>query len=443
MREAVSTIERSNKDTHTPVSTKDHQANVVQVGKQLLLISPVVARRLAVTKQWLAGREEAPSLTAVCHQLACIQIDPINVVARNPLLVLWSRLGVYDVADLEAALWQDKTLFEYWAHAASIVLTADFPIHQAQMRRYLQGNSRWEQRARAWLEHNKSFRDYITQALAQHGPLPVSEIEDRAVVPWKSTGWTAGRNVSVMLNLLWEGGEITVARRQGTGFGTKKLWALTKDHLPQWANYAPLPTEQVVSLAAQKALKALGVGRIQDIRNHFIRGCYPHLEQTIEELVQNGRVLPLQIQDHNGLWPETWYIHADDYPLLERLQKDSWQPRTTLLSPFDNLICDRQRTELLFNFVYRSEIYVPKAKRQYGYYVMPILHGDQLIGRLDPKMDRKQKRLHIHAVFAEDKAPANAGPAINQAIESLAQFLGAQEIIYGDTVPVMWQSALQ
>src|SRR5690606_34301964 len=106
-----------------------------------------------------------------------------------------------------------------------------------------------------------------------------------------------------------------------------------------------------------------------------------------------------------------WYVHRDDLPRLEglrSLRSGAWQPRTELLSPFDNLICDRQRTELLFDFHYRMEIYVPKAKRQYGYYVLPILHGDRFVGRLEPKLDRQHKRLHILSLYAEPDAPAEA-----------------------------------
>ena len=133
--------------------------------------------------------------------------------------------------------------------------------------------------------------------------------------------------------------------------------------------------------------------------------------------------------------------------LLERLisHPDAWQPRTTLLSPFDNLICDRSRTELLFDFKFRIEIYVPKAKRQYGYYVLPILHGDRLIGRIDPKMDRKQGRLTINAVYAEPDAPQthDVAQAIAGAIQELGCFLGAKEIDYSrENIPAAWQEAL-
>src|SRR5262249_52618589 len=128
-----------------------------------------------------------------------------------------------------------------------------------------------------------------------------------------------------------------------------------------------------------------------------------------------------------------------------KLDNGEWAPRTVLLSPFDNLICNRDRTEQLFNFYFRIEIYVPQKLRQYGYYVLPILHGDQLIGRIDPLMDRKNKRLNVNAVYAEPTAPisAESARAISNSIQELADFLGAKEIVYGEKVPKGWKRILR
>ena len=403
-------------------------------------ISPNLARRAAVASQLLSRPQTPPTpetIFSTIQQLGCLQIDPLNVVARSPLLVLWSRLGAYAFADLESLLWDDKHLFEYWAHAASIVLTEDFPLHQPHMVNYATGDSNWEKRVRQWLEKNQAFRQYILEELAQRGPLLHTEMENRIVEPWPSSGWTNNRNVTIMLQFMWERGEIMVSRRLGNGFGLKKQWTLAAQHLPQWVDHEGWPQEQVVYEAAQKSLRALGVGTAVHIENHFIRGRYPGLAEVMEKLEGDGRIHPIHI--HN--LPGDWYIHDDTLPLLERLENGDWQPRTTLLSPFDNLICDRDRAELLFDFYYRSEIYTPKAKRQYGYYVMPILHGEQLIGRIDPKLDRKTKKLHIYATHAEPDAPQSktVRAAIRQAIEELAQFLGAKTIAYDQNGTNDWQ----
>jgi len=400
-------------------------------------ISPQLARRLTVASQLLDGRPPAADKNAILstiRRLGCVQLDPINVVARSPLLVLWSRLGHYSLADLESLLWEEKALFEYWAHAASIVLTGDFPLYLPRMRQFARGGGRWEKRVLNWIEANRPFRQAILRELAERGPLFTSEIESRnVVVPWQSGGWTNSRNITVMLAFLWEQGEIMVTRRQGRGFGLKKQWGLLAHHLPQWAGQKPWPERQVVTLAAQKALRALGVGTAAHIKHHFIRGRYPGLDDVLAELERDGLVLRVSVAEEGRSWPGPWYIHADHLPLLEQIESGEWQPRTTLLSPFDNLICDRQRTELLFDFSYRSEIYTPKAKRQYGYYVMPILHGDRLIGRIDPKLDRKQKVLHVHAIHLEPEVTVTAEMwrAIRQAITDLAHFLNAEAVEYG------------
>ena len=183
------------------------------------------------------------------------------------------------------------------------------------------------------------------------------------------------------------------------------------------------------------------MARPAHIVEHFTRGRYPDLQEILNKLEADGLVIQVHIQDDGQTWPGNWYIHAEDISLLDRLEEGEWQPRTTLLSPFDNLICDRERTEELFDFHFRIEIYVPKAKRQFGYYVLPILHGDKLIGRLDPKMDRKKMRLQINAVYAEADAPMDArtGAAVAQSIDNFAAFLGANDINFDDQVPPTWK----
>ena len=201
-------------------------------------------------------------------------------------------------------------------------------------------------------------------------------------------------------------------------------------------------------VAAQRALRSLGVATPRQINQHFLRNRYPDLPKVLTALETEGTIQRVQIKDGNSLWPGAWYVHSEDEPLASlstpHREASLWDaPRTTLLSPFDNLICDRARTELLFDFHYRIEIYVPAAKRQYGYYVLPILHGDSLIGRLDPEMDRDKDLLTVNAVYAEAHAPRNAGTAIAQAVEDLATFLGAREINYNrQRVPSVWKLAL-
>jgi uncharacterized protein YcaQ len=314
-----------------------------------LIISPTIARRVAVESQRLAGprpNPDAEGIMEVVNRLGCLQLDPINIVARSPLLVLWSRLGAYDPALLDTLLWQERRLFEYWAHAASIVLTEDYPIHQMLMRAQSMQSSSWYQRMSAWMEQNDALRISILNALRERGPLRSRDIEDTSEAAWQSTGWTNERNVSRMLDFLWLRGQILVARR----VNSEKWWDLMDRCLPGWISYEPLPEHEVVRRAAQKSLRALGVATERDIAQHFTRNRYPDLGDILAELEAEGQIVRVRIQETGRELPGTWYIHADMIPTMEKLEATAWEPRTTLLSPFDNLICDRKRTERLFGF---------------------------------------------------------------------------------------------
>ncbi len=402
------------------------------------------ARRLAITRQRLAGPRapaNARGIMDVMRDLGCVQLDPISAVARSHSLVLWSRLGAYDTAHLDALLWRERKLFEYWAHCASIVLSEDYPIHSALMRNYVSDDSAWARRVRDWIKANDALRRAILSRIHRDGPLPARVLTEDGIAPkaWVSTGWTSGRNVSRMLDFLWMQGKIMVAGRAGL----QKTWDLTERCLPTWTPRERLNEHEIVRHAAQQSLRALGIATARQISQHFIRGRYPNLTRVLADLEAEGRIERVQIVDGAAVLPGEWYVHAEDVPRLNRLARD-WQPRTTLLSPFDNLICDRARTRLLFDFDYTMEIYVPAAKRKYGYYVLPILHGDRLIGRIDPTMKRDQARLTINAIYAEPDAPKTkqTARAIADTIESLAGFLGAQEIVYPHRVPAAWRKIL-
>lgn len=395
------------------------------------MIAPAVARRLAVTRQRLAGPRpsaDAAGILEVTRDLGALQLDPIAAVARSHLLVLQSRLGPYDPAHLDTLLWDQRLLFEYWAHCASIVLTEDYPIHAALMRAYAAGETLRAGRARAWALENAALRDRVIARLRHEGPLRSAQFETGPVEGWLSTGWSNDHDVGRMLDYLWLSGEIMVARRHGG----QKVWDLAERCLPPTVTTTPLPEPERTWVALERALRALGVATAAQLRTHFTRGRYPGLPAALATLERDQRIARVAIQEGTGRqpWPGVWYVHADDLPLLDRLAAGDWAPRATLLSPFDNLLCDRQRTAVLFDFDFRIEIYVPKARRQYGYYVMPLLYGDQLLGRADPTFDRRSKRLTLNAFALQPGvAPSAAqGIAAARAVEELAQFLGAVTI---------------
>jgi uncharacterized protein YcaQ len=404
-------------------------------------ISTDTARRMAVTAQRLDGRPtsaDKPAIMDCIRHLRCLQLDPTNAVARSHLLVLWSRLGKYDTADLDELCYSDRELFEYWAHAASIVLTEDYPVHRGLMTRFLKGDSAGEEQTREWIETNNGLRRTILTRLRKEGPLPSRALSDTSKLAWRSTGWTSGRNVGRMLGILWAQGRIMVASRAGG----QKLWDLAERVIPERARRERLSERQRVRRAALASLRALGVGTEQDVRNHFTRNRYPQLNRVLSSLEKDGEIERVRVRGSTV----DWFVRGADTSLLEKIESNHRNHATTLLSPFDNLICDRNRTERLFDFHYRIEIYVPKEKRRYGYFAMPVLHGDRLIGRVDPLFDRKSRALKINSAHAErgrTKSASEDGAAVAAAITDLARFLGASSIEVGRTLPAGWRKQLR
>jgi uncharacterized protein YcaQ len=307
-----------------------------------------------------------------------------------------------------------------------------------RMRSYGKGSDFWSQQVSAWMQQNETLRVSILSALQQRGPLRSRDFEDTVQVAWQSSGWTGGRTVGRMLDFLWAQGHILVARR----VGAHKWWELAERCLPLvWISQEPLAEQEVVCAAAQKALRALGVATAREVTEHFTRHRYPGLTEVLTHLEATARILRVRVQEQSKDLAGTWFVHAEWLPVLEQLEQQAWEPRTTLLSPFDNLICDRKRTVRLFDFTYQSEIYTPKDRRRFGYYVMPILSGDQLIGRIDPTFDRGRKHLMINAVHAEPATSitGETEQAIAAAIEELAAFLGATTISYSHQIPKGWK----
>jgi len=394
-------------------------------------------RQLNITRQHLDAAAR-PAPLDVIRDLGCLQLDPISAIQRSHLLVLWSRVGAYDPAQIDTLLYQDKSLFEYWAHEASIVLTEDYPIHRLLMRNY-PPETAWGDRIRSWMNtEGSALRDLMLARLREEGPLPARAFEDKTDSEFRSSGWTSPRNVSQMLMHLWRSGVIGVARRQGI----QRFWDLAEHTLPVWTPRDEWDTPRIVEQAALRAIRALGVARLDHIKLHFTRSRYPDLAATLKTLVSSGTLEEVTITKEGQALPGIWYLHTADIPVLEQIQIGTWQPRTTLLSPFDNLICDRKRLKLLFDFDYRVEIYTPQTKRQYGYYVLPILHGDHLIGRIDPRYDRARRALVIHAVHSEANAiiDTTAVTAVSEVIRGLAAWLGAKTIEVSVSVPAEWES---
>jgi uncharacterized protein YcaQ len=248
------------------------------------------------------------------------------------------------------------------------------------------------------------------------------DLDDRADVPWQTGGWNDGKNLGRMLEILWNGGDLAISRREGT----QRAWDLFERVIPEPNEELPDPVVAVELLDRQ--LRVRGIDRA-GWGGALEAGKLPFRDEAEESLQADGVAVPVEVA---GL-PGEWFAHAD---ALAELDGGAWQSRTTLLGPFDPLVADRDRALLLFDFRFKLEIYIPVAKREFGYYVLPILHGDRLIGRIDPVMQRKAGVFRVNAVYAEADAPADAWPAIERAIDELAEWLGAAAVTLPPLPPV-------
>ena len=415
------------------------------MARALRTIDRSTARRLAITVQRLAGtppRSSPNAVLGVIRSIRCVQLDPIAVVARSPLLVLGSRVSGFDPKHLDRLLWRDHSVYEYWAHAASVVLTEDHPIHAWYMRQYLRDDgSAWNRRRLDWMAANAKLKRSVLAQVRRDGPVLARQISGGLTgESWRSSGWTNEGNVDRMLGFLWASGRVMVAGREGI----QKRWDLTERVLPADAPRERLSDLEVTRRAVDRSLRGLGVGTAKHIKSHFTRDRYPELNRVLAEFERTGRIERVVVEHDGAPMPGTWYVHGDDMPLLERIERGRWEPRATMLSPFDNLIADRARAELLFDLSYRMEIYVPKAKRRYGYYSMPVLDGDRFVARVDPAMDRANRRLLVRAVHAEPgvRTTRESGRPVAEAVRDLASWLGATEIELDGSVPAAWRSGL-
>lgn len=402
----------------------------------MLRASAAAVRRLAIRNQRLDGRRRASTADALLETvraLRCLQLDPTAVVARSHLLVLYSRHGAFDETLLDRLAYRDRALFEYWAHEASLVLSEDLPIHRYEMRTWPRGGAAWPRKLAAWYDAEADFRAHILERLQADGPLRARDIDDRATADWDAISWNNGRNAARMLDVMWVRGEAGVARREGAA----RVWDLMERCLPPDAPDEALSPLEVTRRAAALAIRALGAARPVHIRAHFTRNRYPELERALEELAAAG-VLERLAVDGMG---DDWWVCAEDVEALEAGAPVG--ERTTLLSPFDNLLCDRARAEALFGFSHRLEIYTPVAKRRWGYFVLPVLDGDRLVARCDLAIDRKAKRLVAHAVHAEEglRAGARLPRAIRRELERLAEWRGARDVEVR-AAPDAWRAAL-
>jgi uncharacterized protein len=345
------------------------------------------ARRIAVRAQ-LLDAPRPTDLVEVVQQLTLLQIDPTAAIAPSADLVAWSRLGSrYEPARLQQALEEDRTLFE---HNALIRPMSDIGL-------YLAGAAEWPSydKQRDWLRDNDRFRRDILELLRSSGPLTSRDVPDTCVVPWASTGWTNNRNVTQMLEFLMMRGEVAIARR----VGRERVWDLPERVYP--ADVVIPSVDEAERAKNERRLASLGIARQK-------RAVTPMEPWDVGEAGE-----PAVVEGTKGEW------RVDSAALSEK----DFEGRTALLSPFDRLVHDRVRAEELFDFEYTIEMYKPAAKRRWGYFALPILHGDRLVGKLDAKADRKASVLRVHAIHEDVRFPRAMTNAVQAEVEDLASWL--------------------
>jgi uncharacterized protein YcaQ len=319
------------------------------------------ARRIAIRAQALDG--SATDVLATVQRLGFLQLDPIATVATPQELVLWSRLGAFDRGELDRLLWEERLLFEWNAFIWPI---ESLPIIRGLMRgRRTSTHYAHERWMHEFMAQNRSFRRYVMRELERRGPLLSRELDDLAAGEPRDHRWYGARRVGHMLTILHLWGEIAVAGRRGR----QRLWDIAERVYP--------PGHALTHVAARRSLEE------QRFRSLGVR-------------LEKGRLLA--------------HPDATDGPIPDR---------ATLLSPFDRLIHDRDRAEALWDFFYRLEMYVTPAKREYGYYVLPLLAGDRLVGRAEPVVDRKSGTMKLLGAWGDTSR-------LGEALTPLAAFLGVE-----------------
>ncbi|MFR0688089.1 winged helix-turn-helix domain-containing protein [Enterobacterales bacterium AE_CKDN230030158-1A_HGKHYDSX7] len=376
------------------------------------------ARRLALAAQGFTlrrpnGEVQRRHVRALLERLGVLQIDSVNALVRSHYLPLFSRLGNYSPVLLEEAAWsggRHRRLFEYWGHEASLLPLELYPLMRWRMRRAAEGRGIYQQLARFGREQQPVIRR-VLDAVRQQGALGAGSLttrEERAG-PWWD--WSDEKHA---LEWLFAAGEVTVAGRKGF----ERLYDLPERVLPSTL----LAQAELDEAEAQRQLllhsaQALGVATEKDLRDYF-RLEPADSKARLAELVEAGELLAVQVQG----WQAPAYCLADS--VIPRKVRAS-----ALLSPFDSLVWERARTERLFDFRYRLEIYTPQHKRIYGYYVLPFLFDEHLAARVDLRADRASGRLVVHAVHEEEKGLSEEGhAALAQQLGEMAAWLGLEQV---------------
>lgn len=361
----------------------------------MLTLSRKQARRLAIGAQLLSGppprRPTKRKMLDVIRHLGAVQIDTINVVARSHHIVLWSRLGNHPPEWLHELLAKDRAIFEYWVHAAAYAPTELFPYFRRSMLEFPQNG---RSRAKEWVRENQDVLDMVASYARQNGAVSSITFDPpEGAGRAEAWAWYGNKPTNVALEVLWTQGVLMVDRRENF----RRIYDLTERVYPDWSDDELPSIDEEQDVLGEAALNAMGLTTVRWLPDYFRTDWARRALQTgvarqiLDRLVERGVGIPARVE---GI--------EDDVIVSARALEKRFKPsRTTLLSPFDSLVWDRRRTRELFDFYLQLEAYTPAHKREYGYFCLPILYRDQLVGRLDPKVDRKSGVLSVKALHLE------------------------------------------
>jgi len=381
------------------------QATHGEVSERLTLAQ---ARRIALAAQGFGEPRPASvdrgRLRRTIERLGLHQIDSVNVLVRAHYLPAFSRLGSYDRTLIDRAAWGprgERRLFEYWAHEASLLPLELHPLLRWRMTRADCGTAGYSS-MRAFAAERRSEAMALLARIRSEGPLAAGDVEGGRA------GWWEWSEPKRMLEWLFYAGHITTATRRGN---FERVYDLVERVLPAATLALPTPNEADAQRALmERAARALGIATLRELRDYF-RLDPADTERALAALVTDGTLRRVELEG----WPVT-YLH-----------RDARRPRRiaagALLAPFDPLVWERARTERLFGFRYRIEIYTPAEKRQHGYYVLPFLLDERIVARVDLKADRQNARLLVHAIHLEPDAPSETMAALLEELDELARWL--------------------
>jgi uncharacterized protein YcaQ len=374
-------------------------------------ISPALARRIALAAQGFGRPQSATEpgtrqLSGLVERLSLLQIDSVNVFERSHYLPAFARLGAYDKDKLDRVTYSKKVT-EYWAHEASFIPVDTLPLLRWRMQDFRDRSAR---DPKSWHHSNSEMIRWLKDELAEKGPLRASEIEhdaNRRSGPW--WGWS---DVKIGLETLFRWGDVATAGRSRF----ERVYALPEQVLDASVLDASPAREDAVRSLVSLSARAHGIGTAADLADYFRLKAVDALP-AIRDLEESGELLPVSVPG----WGKPAWLHRDAR-LPRRIQAEA------LLSPFDPVVWQRDRALRLFDFHYRIEIYTPEPKRVFGYYVLPILVDDRVVGRLDLKNDRQAGVLRVRAAWAEENAPADTAERILPVLRQTAEWQGLSDI---------------